>query len=584
MADIPIVMGAAGAVPTPIATLIAQLIATATAQQPGLTTELPGSLVDDVTGTQAAGLSLIDQARVALINSLTPYGANLFLLQQLGNVYLGVGNPNPATNTTVSVVFTATASPGFTIPPGFVVSDGTYQYVLSDGGIIGAGGSTTPLVAVASQAGTWAVPAGTVTQLITSVPSGINLSVTNPSAGTPGAGTETESDYRARILQAGLAASQGMARYLKTLLAQVPGVQQRLISVRQSGTGYEVICGGYTDQYQVAGAIFAALFDINTLVPSSNTISGITKSLAAPAAPGLTANTSGGTLATGTVWVTITYVASPGETQYATVASVSVTGPSGQVVVTSPSAETGATGYNVYASTTNLASSWVKQNTSEVAIGTNYSIDSLVTGTAAAPTRNTTGIVTTTLWGAVTNNASTTIASVNPSAYNGTFTATVFTPTTFSTGVDTSADAAYVSGGVVTPNARNIAVSVNDYPDTYSIPFVNPPQQTVAITVTWNTSQANFVGQAAVAQLVQPALVSYINGIGVGQPILVHQLEQAFLQAVASILPAYLVTVLSFAVSISGVGVSPTAGTEEIQGDPESYFYTTTASITVTQA
>lgn len=584
MADIPIVMGAAGAVPTPIATLIAQLIAIATAQQPGLTAELPGSLVDDVTGTQAAGLSLIDQARVALINSLTPYGANLFLLQQLGNVYLGVGNPNPAKNTTVSVVFTAIASPGFTIPPGFVVSDGSYQYVLSEGGIIGAGGSTTPLVAVASQAGTWAVPAGAVTQLVTSVPSGINLSVTNPNAGTPGATSETESDFRARILQAGLAASQGMARYLKTLLYQVPGVQQRLVSVRQANGGYEVICGGYTDEYQVAGAIYDALFDINTLVASSNTISGITKAIAAPATPTLTPNTTGGTLASGTYYVTVTYVASPGETQYATVASTAVTGPAGQVVVTSPSAETGATGYNVYASATNLASSWVKQNTSEIAIGTNYSIDSLVTGTAAAPTRNTTGIVTTTLWGAVTNNASVTLASVNPSAYNGTFTATVFTPTTFSTGVDTSADAAYVSGGVVTPNTRNITVSVNDYPDTYSIPFVNPPQQTVAITVSWNTSQANFVGQTAVAQLVQPALVSYINSIGVGQPILVHQLEQAFLQAVASIVPAYLVTVLSFAVSISGVGVSPTAGTEEIQGDPESYFYTTTASVTVTQA
>lgn len=575
-------MGASGAVPTPIATLIADLIAIATGQAPGLTTDLPGSLIDDVAGTQAAGLSLIDQARVALVNSLTPFGANLFLLQQLGNIYLGSGAPNSATNTTVEVVFAGTV--GFPIAQGFMVSDGTYQYIVQNGGIVGSGGATLPLAALATQSGSWAVPANTVTQLITSLPTKISLTVTNPLPGTPGAASETEADYRARILQAGLASAQGMGRFLKTMLLQVPGVTANLVSVRQANGGWEVICGGYSDEYQVAYAIWQALFDINTLAPSVNSITGITQALPPPGTPGLTANTAGGSLPSETVYVAVTFTGAFGETEKSTVNSVAVTGPTGQVVVAFPtSPPSGAKAWNIYASNTNTASAWVLQNSTPYALGTNFNIDSLVTGTAVAPTANTTGIYTTSLWSAVTNGASVTIAGATPAGYNGTFTATVFSPTQFSTGIDTSGDAAYVSGGTVTPNARNVSITIADYPDSYVIPFVAPPQQTVTITATWNTSQSNFVGAAAVAQLVQPALVAYVNAIGVGQPILVYQLEATFAAAVASLLPANLITRMVFAVSINGVGVAAESGTGIIIGDPEGYYYATAAGITVTQ-
>lgn len=581
MADIPIVVTAAGAQPTAPATLLAQLVAIATGLSPGITTDLPGSLIEDVTSTQAAGLSLIDQARVDLVNSLTPFGANLFLLQQLGNIYLGDGAPNPAANTTVSVVFTAAASPGAVIAQGFIVSDGTNQYVVQDGGIIGTGGSSLPLTAVAIVPGSFAVPANTVTQLVTSAPSGINLSVNNPQAGTPGAITETESDYRARILQAGRASAQGMGNFLKTQLRQVPGVQARLVSVRSANGGWEVICGGYQDQYQVAYAIWQALFDVSLLAGSSINVTGITKAIAAPTTPGLTANTSGGSLPSETVYVKTTYVAAEGETQGSPQGSTAVTGPNAQVVVASPSAATGATGYNIYAS--NTGTSWLLQNATPIAIGTNFNIDSLVTGTAAAPTANTTGIYTTNLYHGYTTGQSVTVSGAAPSAYNGTFTVTIFSPTTFSTGIDTSADAAWTSGGVCTPNTRNISVTISDYPDSYIIPFVNPPQETVAITCTWNTNLTNFVGAGAVAQLAQPALVAYVNSVGVGQPLLVYQLEAAFTAAVASILPPYAITRLVFAVSINGAGVSPPNGEGTISGDPESFFFCTTANITVAQ-
>src|SRR6185312_11921096 len=97
-------------------------------------------------------------------------------------------------------------------------------------------------------------------------------------AGTPGTNAETETDYRSRVLQAGLAASQGMQRYLKTLLGAVSGVQTRLVSVRQqTGGGWEIICGGASDNYQVAYAIFQAIFDVSTLVGSTIRVTGITQ-------------------------------------------------------------------------------------------------------------------------------------------------------------------------------------------------------------------------------------------------------------------------------------------------------------------
>src|SRR6202012_1339950 len=69
--------------------------------------------------------------------------------------------------------------------------------------------------------------------------------------------------------------AQGMPRFFKTLVALVSGVQPRLISVLQAPGGWEMIVGG-GDPYEVAYAIFTALFDINTLVGSTLAVTGIT--------------------------------------------------------------------------------------------------------------------------------------------------------------------------------------------------------------------------------------------------------------------------------------------------------------------
>jgi hypothetical protein len=177
MTDIPTVGTAAGFQPTPPATLQSALINSATAISPGYTSSLPGILIEDILDTDVFALTLIDQAKVELGNSLTPYGANDFLLTQLGNQ--AVVSLQGATNASVYVVFSGT--PGFVIVAAFTVSDGTYQYVVQHGGIIGSGGSSSPLFWVATQSGSWAVPSGTVTQTVTSIPPGITCTCSRAS-------------------------------------------------------------------------------------------------------------------------------------------------------------------------------------------------------------------------------------------------------------------------------------------------------------------------------------------------------------------------------------------------------------------
>jgi len=114
---------------------------------------------------------------------------------------------------------------------------------------------------VAVNYGTWAIPAGSIQTIITSVPAGYPLVCVNSSNGTIATESETVDLYRARILQAQLAPSVGTISYLKSLLQAIPGVQPRLVSV--SGASKIMVGGG--DPYAVAGAIYNALFDIGDL-------------------------------------------------------------------------------------------------------------------------------------------------------------------------------------------------------------------------------------------------------------------------------------------------------------------------------
>ena len=150
---------------------------------------------------------------------------------------------------------------GFVVNSGFVVSDGTYQYVLQEATIIATGGVSAPAYCVATVSGSWAVPANTVTSLITSAPIGVTLTCSNVAAGLPGQTAQTIDEYRLQVIQAGKAVATGLPTLLKTTLQNVSGVNARLISVQVASGGYEIIVGG-GDPYAVANAIFQSMFNI----------------------------------------------------------------------------------------------------------------------------------------------------------------------------------------------------------------------------------------------------------------------------------------------------------------------------------
>lgn len=463
-------MTATGLQPQSPASLLQQLIAAVAATNPGYTANLPGTLIEDVSSTSVGAIALCDSALVELVSSITPGTANEYLLQLLGaqfGIPQGVGY-----NTNVNVLFSGPA--GFVISKGFLVSDGTYQYEVQDPVIIPTAGITGSVYCLATQLGSFAVPANTVTQIISAVPTGITLTVNNPIAGTTGSSGETIGAYQARVVQAGLAQCQGMPTFLRTLIQAVPGVQANLVSVLQKSGQWEVLVGG-GDPYSVAFAIFLGMGDISNLVGSTLSVSNITQ-----ANPGV-------------VTTNINHGFTTGQT-------IQMNGVVGMTAVN----------------------------------GVNY-------------------------------------------------TATVTGLQTFSIGVNTSGFGAYVSGGIVTPNLRNVSVNINDYPNTYNVIYVTPPQQVVTVTASWNTTSTNFVNPSAVSSYAQPAMIAYINSITVGQPLNLLELQQVFQNSISSILPSQYLSVLTFAVSINGVPTSPTAGTSVIPGDPESYFFTSAANVSVVQ-
>lgn len=461
-------MTAAGPTPTPAATLYNNLITAVAAQVPGYTANLPGSLVDDVAGTDTGALVTIDQARVDAVNSVTPYGANPFVLAQLG-AQAGIPQGVSANG---SVFLQFAGSAGYVFQPGFTVGDGANQYALQDGGVIQTSGFSPLLFAVATNSGTFAIPANTVTKLVTSVPAIYNVTVNNPEAGVPATTTESVQNYRARVLQAGRVASTGTPDYVKTLLEAITGVQQQLVSINQLSGGWQIVCGG-GDAYAVATAILQGVPDIAVLQGS-------------------------------------------------------------QIAITTMTAA------NPVVITTNLNHGYIAGQTVPV-IG------------------------------------------ATPSAYNLTYTVVSVTATTITTATNGSGFGTYVSGATLSPNPRNVTVSLFQNPNTYTITFVNPPTQTVTVAVTWNTTLPSFTAGTSVNQLAAPALQSYINSIFVGQPINELEMTAVFQNAVASVIAPQNITTLQFVVQINGVTATPTAGTSIIPSDPESSFNANATAITVTQ-
>ncbi|WP_244157299.1 baseplate J/gp47 family protein [Serratia oryzae] len=368
---------------------------------PGYTANLPPALITDLASTSTGAIALIDHALVDTINSVTPYGANIPLLQQLGSIYgvqRGIG-----TNTSVLVVFMG--SPGFVVPRGLIVSDGNHQYAVQNNAVIPASGQSASVYCLATASGSWAVPAGTVTQIITSIPAKITLSVTNTLEGTPGLEEQTIADYRAQVMGAGMFAVQGTPDELKSALANVAGVHANLIAFRQVELGKWAIIVGGGDPYEVARAIYQSVPDISML-------------------------------------------------------------------------------------------------TADVVSGSGY-----------------------------------------------------------------------------VPHKE--VITLNDFPDSYVIPYVVPSSQAATVMLTWDSTGTVFTDPASVSVLAVPAIVDYVNAVYVGQPINIYQLQTLFQKAVSSVLSVEQISLIRIRVAIDGVIVEPDPNTGLVSGDYYKYFTTDASHVTV---
>lgn len=215
-------------------------------------------------------------------------GTNYYTVQDNGVL----GNPVASTYTagiaagvmTVSAIGSGQIMVGDSVaysgsPAGLVVTSfiggtgGTGTYGVSSltastsGGtaIAGPTHGTNMMYCVANNFGTWAIPANSITSIVSSVPTGYPLTVSNQTSGIIGQTQESTDIYRARVQQAQTAPGTGTLAYLKSEIQEISGVQSRLVSV--SGNSKIMVGGG--DPYLVAGAILFALFDIGDLIGSS---------------------------------------------------------------------------------------------------------------------------------------------------------------------------------------------------------------------------------------------------------------------------------------------------------------------------
>lgn len=282
--------------------------------------------------------------------------------------------PQPAQAAYGSVTFSVPTAPtsAVTLPQGFTVAvpGSALQFVLEAPVMWAAGTTSLSAVVTCQQAGSIGnVPANTVTQIVSAVPSGLTgLTVTNPLAFTTGANAQTTLDATAQVpaALAALKAATGDALAAKALSAVV-----------QNSSGY------------VVEAVGAANSADGGYVPTPSVAPTLTAGSPSPATA----------LASGTYTVGYTWTTAAGETPLSPTASITIS--AGQAInvaglmlpsVTGSPPSPNATGINYYLSTAPGASTlgYVLSGTGD-AVG----VTALpASGAAGPPTVNTAFSVT----------------------------------------------------------------------------------------------------------------------------------------------------------------------------------------------
>jgi GH35 family endo-1,4-beta-xylanase len=188
-----------------------------------------------------------------------------------------------------------------------------------------------------------------------------------PTTSTTPGGSQPATTYYVRTTYVS-STGEGLASPRTTVT--VPASQQLVISSPAALSGYSsynvyVSTDNMPEVKQNANAIaLGTSFDEPTTAPAAPTLS----------------SQSGGTLAATTYYAAVTYTGASGETLASAQANLSV-GANHVLVITSPAAASGFTGYNVYVGT--AAGLIYQQNTSPIALGTNWTESTAGLGTAA---------------------------------------------------------------------------------------------------------------------------------------------------------------------------------------------------------
>jgi Baseplate J-like protein len=250
-------------VPT-IEQIYSDILSDAVAAYPSIESNMPAELISAIIQTSAKAVHSCATTAANAIFSFSPLSASNIAVSEIG-AQLGVARSEFSR---VSAYVTFYSAPGVRVNSGSIVGDGTHTYYVADDGVIESSGDTT-LFVVALSDGSWATPAGSINQFLSSSPTPYTVSCSNSNDGFLPSGTESDDQYRGRVLLSLRSPAVSCVAYLKSLLYKV-GINPRLLSVNSNLTA--VYIGGTFDDYKVANAIFNSGLNTNIMVGTTSIV------------------------------------------------------------------------------------------------------------------------------------------------------------------------------------------------------------------------------------------------------------------------------------------------------------------------
>lgn len=225
---------------------------------------LPYELQQNLIDSSVEVLAYIEQTIGTLFNSFSTDYATNPMFDRLGRSF-GITR-KAAIYSSANVVFSGAA--GIVIPEGVEVTDadGNIKVKTAEQAVIPTTGSVT--IFCESEDYSDAIPANTLTKC----DSLVNVTVTQPTAGTGGLDAETITQFRSRVWDTIKGVRQGSLYAFRSAVLAVPGVDSRLVNAfavdyAEGSIGYRgitVIVGG-GDDYEVAEAIMASFLETQKL-------------------------------------------------------------------------------------------------------------------------------------------------------------------------------------------------------------------------------------------------------------------------------------------------------------------------------